>query len=295
MKLIEIEALKDIFLELLDDSKQLLLNAGLDEIEAIDYRTKMFTEYGFFDEAIAQKPITETNFITPGIFTIDGGEILNNPSYDCYVQEIAFEFLGFEHQRDSFRKLLEMFAGFIRGKTIIVYYDPETGVFHYNDGFTGGIKYNCLIETELPVLSETLQQSGYDRFQAYVNMTITVLLDIQLAAFSNFTVDGEAIPVIALEIKRKKVSKAFNIRTVEVESYAENQAITVVFSGIFKDSSLVCQKIKKGILESNHLNEAFIVEYEGNSYKMFMENGDISITAGSPVSYVVGLSTLREV
>lgn len=295
MKLIELEALKEIFLELLDNAKYTLLNAGLNEIDDIDYRSKMFTEYGVYDEEIQQLPSTSMNFQTPGLFVIDGGEVLNNPSYDCYTQEVAFEFLGFENQREAFRKLLEMFAGSIRGKTIQVYYDAITGKFHYNDGFTDGIKYNCIIETELPVLSETITQSGYDRFQAYINMDITVLVDIELGNDSMIQIDGEYVPVISLAIKRIKNKKIFNNRTIETRGYAENQAIVFAISGVLKGSSAVCQKIKKAILSSNYLNEPFILNYEGYEYKMFLETGDIEVSAGSPVSYQAAFSSLKEV
>lgn len=295
MKLIEINALKDIFLELLDESKYLLLNAGLNEIDDIDYRSKMFTEYGIYDESIKQVLNTETNFITPGLFVVDGGEILNNPNYDCYVQEVAFEFLGFEAQRESFRKLLEMFAGYIRGKSITIYYDTKTGVFHYNDGYTGGTKYNCVIETELPVLSETVQQSGYDRFQAYINMTITVLLDIELANDINFTVDGERVSIVSLNIKRNKLKKAFNVRTLETQSYAENQSISISFNGVLKGSSKASQKIKNSILTSSYLNEPFNIVYEGCTYKMFLEGGELEIIAGSPITYTAQFTTLKEI
>lgn len=295
MKLIEINALKDIFLEMLDEAKYTLLNAGLNEIDDIDYRSKMFTEYGIYDESIKQVVNTETKFITPGLFVVDGGEILNNPNYDCYVQEIAFEFLGFEAQRDSFRKLLEMFAGYIRGKSITVYYDKNTGKFHYDDGYTSGVKYNCVIETELPVLSETLQQSGYDRFQAYINMTITVLVDIELANNINFTVDNEKVSIVSLNIKRNKLKKAFNVRTLETQSYAENQSITILFNGVLKGSSPVSQKIKNCILTSNYLNEPFTIKYEGCTYTMFLEAGEIEVIAGSPITYTAQFTTLKEI
>ena len=295
MKLIELEALKDIFLELLDNAKYTLLNAGLNEIDDIDYRSKMFTEYGVYDEAIQQLPNTSMNFQTPGLFVIDGGEILNNPTYDCYIQEIAFEFLGFEEQRESFRKLLEMFAGYIRGKTIEVYYDTTTGFFHYDDGFTGGIKYNCVIETELPVFSETIQQSGYDRFQAYINMTFTALIDIELTNNSLLSIDGENIPITSLTLTRSKSVKTFNTRTIETKAYAENQAITISLGGVLQRSSKVCQKIKDAILSERYLNEPFMLTFENHTYKMFLNNGELSIEAGAPIVYAATFSTLKEV
>ena len=126
-------------------------------------------------------------------------------------------------------------------------------------------------------------------------MTITVLLDIELANDINFTVDGEKISIVSLNIKRNKLKKSFNVRTLETKSYAENQTISISFNGVLKGSSPVSQKIKNSILTSSYLNEPFNIVYDNCSYTMFLEGGELEVISGSPITYTAQFTTLKEI
>lgn len=295
MKLIEAHVLRDFFLDKLDDAKYMLSNAGVYEVNDINYRDLMFLEYAFYNEAIYTVPNTEQEFKTPGIFAVDGGAIINNPNYECYAQDVAFEFLGFEEQRDAFRKLLEMFTSLVRGMSFNVWYNSVTGEFTFDDPRKKSwTKYSCAVDTELPVLSECVNQSGFERFQAYVNFTITVMVDIELTNDTPFIIDGEVIPVTSLAIVRKKIKKTFNVRTEEMQSYAENQELQISFVSVVKKSSPVYQKIKRNIQSRECLNDLFIIEYDGYSYRMYLENGSIMADTGTPKQVQCSFSILKE-
>lgn len=306
MRIIGIDKLRELFLDILDNSRYALEQDNENAVKDLKFGTnpdanyydRIFTEYGLYNEEIIQTPADE-ELITPGIFTFDGADIVNNPSYDCYNEMVAFEFLGFESQREALRLLLEKFAGDIRGKTFNAWYDDHFDVLYYGDNIPEDTSklypLTCIISTDMPVLSDTFQQSGYDRFQAYINIDFTVLYDIDYNDDSSFKIDGEILPVSGLEISRTKTMKAFNVRNLETQSYGENQAITIAISGLFKNSSEVCNKIKRGILSNEYLNESYEIEYSGYKYKMFLNNGSINAVPGTSTTFSAAFSTLYEV
>lgn len=296
LKLLEAHVLRDFFLEQLDNAKYDLSNSGVYEVNDINYRDLMFLEYGFYNEAIYTVPNTEQEFQTPGIFTIDGGEIINNPQYNCYLQDVAFEFLGFEAQREPFRKLLEAFASRIRGMNFNIWYNPTTGEFIYDDPESNEwIKYICVCDTELPVFGESVNQSGFERFPSYINFSVSVMDDIELSNDSYLDIDGDVIPVTALVIHRKKTRKPFNVRTEETQSYAESQDFILSFNCVIKTSSEACKKMKRGILSKNYLNEKYVIKYDGYTYNMFLEDGKINAVVGAPKELEVSFAILKEV
>lgn len=305
MKIIELSKLREIFIELLEDSRQSLKAMHVSDIDDIKFGTdntdyphdKIFSEYGEYNENITTLPNTAQVLVTPGIFTVDTGEVLNNPNCECYMEKIAFEFLGFEEQREAMRKLLEAFSASLKSKEISVYYDSELDTFHYNDGNTNGVKYTLITSADFPVISDTIKQSGFNRFQAYVNIDFTALIDLELSNNIQFKVDGENISYTKLTVSRNKVKKTFNTRTVESEGYAENQTRTVSFISMLKPSSTVMKKFKADIELSSdaQLNQSYSVTYDGNTYTMFMESGSISNDVNEPAILQVSLSTLKGV
>ena len=301
MRIIDIASLRKLFLEYLDDAKMNLSNENFHDVDAIkfgtdandDFHDKIFLEQGFYDEAVVQVPETEEELITPGMFCYDGADMLNNPNYEAYNVMVAFEFLGFEKQRESFRRLLERYAVELRGKTLQISY--KDGEFKWGDELDNtGEVYDAIISVQYPVLSETVYQSGYDRFQAYINLDLTVLRNIQLANDTDFTIDGETIAYTDLDILRKKITKAFPVRTLDTKSYAENQSISFVVSGVVNTSTTIGQKIKNAILSSSYLNTSFQLAYDGNTYTMFMSDGSLSIKPGESILFTATFESLKE-
>lgn len=307
MRIIDINTLRKIFLELLDEAKYNVSLEGFGEAEDVrfgedpdsDYHEKIFTEYGIYNESIAQAPNNISGYITPGMFAYDGAEIINNPSFDAYNVMVAFEFLAFEEQREIFRKILEKLASNIRGKSFTIY---ELGPDEYVYDFTGNNipeaykkTYTAVIATEMPVLGETVQQSGYDRFSAYINMDLTVLsTDIELALAKDVTIDGKSMSLNSVIFQREKSTKAFNVRTKETQSYAENQTINISINGILRGDD-VSKKIENNILGSDFLNEKFTIRFRGHTYEMFLKSGQIELTPNSPLNFTAVFSTRKEV
>ena len=303
MRIIGIDQLRKLFLSFLDEAKYEIYTEGEPEVNDIlfghdknaQYHEKIYTEYGFYNEAIEQVPDIESELVTPGIFAYDGSEIINNQSYECYSELVAFEFLGFEKQRKMFRKLLERMATDIRGKTFTAYYDEERDILHYDDGVEEGTLLTFIISTDMPELSDTIQQSGYDRFSAYINMDITVIKDIVISDSDSFVIDGEIFPLSVAKISRQKNIKICNVRTKETESYAESQSLTIAISGLLNGSSELCKKLKRGILDPNYLNESYVVSYGGYTYKMLLTNGEIEVKPSDIINVTAAFTTIKEV
>lgn len=299
MKIIDNNTLRTIFLDMLDDAKYNLIQENHNEVSAIhfgtgDTRDHIFLEYGYYNEAIAQVPNTEEELITPGIFAYDGADIVNNPNYDCYNVMVALEFLGFESQRDAMRLLLERYATDLRGKSIDVY--EKDGVYTWGDNAdTTGNKYTCLISTEMPVLSETIEQSGYERFQAYINLDFTVLAGIIVANEDELTIDGETLSLTSFIISRDKSIKQYNVKSLERASYAESQTITFSISGMYNANKEASKKIKKAILTKDYMNTPFELAYAGYTYRMYMQKGEMNVSPNSPVTFTAIFSTLKEI
>lgn len=307
MRIVDINTLKNMFLELLDEAKYSLEQEGYRELSDVkfgsdsnaNYHDKIFSEYGYYDEAISQVPNTEEVLITPGLFAYDGAEIINNPSFDAYNILVAFEFLAFEKQRESFKRLLERLASDIRGKTFTLY---ELGPDNYEYDINN-VKvpskyeraYTVVISTEMPVMGDTTTQSGYDRFPAYINMDITVLTsDIELAIANDILIDGKSMAINSAVFQRDKSTKAFNVRTKETESYAENQAINISINGLLRGDD-VSKKIERNILGSDSLNEKFEISFRGYTYQMFLKTGNIELVPNNPLSFTAAFSTRKEV
>ena len=300
MRIIDRHELKKLFLGFLLEAKYELEADDLDVSDihfgkdpAYDNTECVFDEYQFYNEYIDQVNDLEEYLITPAIFAYDGADIINNPSYDCYSELVAFEFLGFEKQREAFRKLLEKFVTNIRGKTFIAYYDPNENKLHYDDGITVGDEITCIISVEMPELSDTISQSGYDRFQAYVNMDITVLSGIEYSNVSDFTIDNNTLPITTIKISRQKSTKAFNNRTEETLYYAENQTLVISIAGMLNKNSDICKKIEDSILDSDKLNNEFNINYKGHHYSMILSNGELDIVPGDTVSFNATFTTMK--
>lgn len=301
MRIIDINTLRLLFLDLLEDSRYALNDLEVNEVlfgdDGIGNHNRIYTEYGYYNEAIETVPETEEKLITPGLFLYDNVDIINNPNYDSYNVQAAFEFLGFERQREALRKLLEKYADDIRGKYIDFYL--YQGEWYYDsvpeDIKTNGEKFTAIISVEMPVLGTTFSQSGFDRFEAYINLDFTVVKDLELDKGESLKIDGEVFPYSTLSISRQKVAKVFNIKTKESTGYAESQAIGITLEALMQSDSTVMEKIKRGILSSDYLNESYTINYEGYTYKMYLSSGSISNSIGTIRTITASFSTLKEV
>ena len=126
MKMLDVYTMRSMLLEYLEDTRYKLSNNGYLEVNDIhfgsdtDEHDHIYTEYGYYNEAIQNVPDTEETLITPGIFAYDGADIINNPDYECYNAQVALEFLAFEKQRSAMRLLLESYVNDIKGKVVLV-------------------------------------------------------------------------------------------------------------------------------------------------------------------------------
>lgn len=303
MKMLDVYTMRSMLLDYLEDTRYKLSNNGYLEVNDIhfgsdtDEHDHIYTEYGYYNEAIQNVPDTEETLITPGIFAYDGADIINNPDYECYNAQVAFEFLAFEKQRSAMRLLLESYVNDIKGKVVTLYYYNDT--WYYGEDVSDDIKNNstpitAYISTEMPVLNNTISQSGYDRFQAYVNIDITILGNLVMPTDTSVSIDGENIIVSDMEINRIKTKKAYNVKSLEIKSYAEDQTITITIAGLLRSNDAFSTKLKSAILDSNQLNTSFVISYDGHTYTMFLDSGTLKLAYGSTISYQASFSLLKE-
>lgn len=303
MKMLDVYTMRSMLLEYLEDTRYKLSNNGHLEVNDIhfgsdtDEHDHIYTEYGYYNEAIQNVPDTEETLITPGIFAYDGADIINNPDYECYNAQVALEFLAFEKQRSAMRLLLESYVNDIKGKVVTLYYYNDT--WYYGEDVSDDVKNNsthitAYISTEMPVLNNTISQSGYDRFQAYVNIDITILGNLLMPTDTSVSIDGENIIVSDMEISRIKTKKAYNVKSLEIKSYAEDQTISITIAGLLRSNDAFSTKLKSAILDSDKLNTSFVISYDGHTYTMFLDSGTLKLAYGSTISYQASFSLLKE-
>lgn len=326
MNFIPASVLANISFTLLDDTKKNLIDMGFVDVDGIDTSNR-FLEWAQYNEEINTLPITAQEYKTPSLFSVDGGDVINNPDYDIYYEEVALEFLGFEAQRQIFRRLLESYVNYIRGKKITVYYSPYKDMYVYNkvnlntgreiqryeftyegndlfDGQNVGDyesddnicqKITLVMTTDYPNISETFNQSGFERFQAYVNFEYTVMSGITLSDDISFIVDGQKIPYTTLDINRVKTVEAYNVKTDELKHYAQNQSLNITFSGLLNTNNSTIRKIKEDILHSSYLNREYNIEIDGVAYSMLLKSGSISAKINEVATFSCELITRQEV
>jgi len=244
-----------------------------------DIQFELFKDQADFDGTILvptykdDEDAQKKNF---GLFRFLGGTVDPSRIMNVYLQRFSLEVLAFESYRDDIKTLLTTFASSL------------DGTLHQLSDSNGTFTV-ALTVTEFPVISETIDANGADKFISSLLIDLLVYEDLVHADGIVFKVDGVRIPFSSISFNRQMIEpvpdleKAFENRYVPTKSTHE-----VSVSGLYQLNTST-GKLMNWLFDETNLKDVYRVFYTDRS-KVFtkqylLSNFNLTVEEGQLLAY----------
>jgi hypothetical protein len=211
-----------------------------------------------------------------GLFRFIGGQVDPSQIVNVYLQRFSLEILAFDEYRDDIRNILTTYASSIDGR---IYQMTEN-----DDIFALAITV-----TEFPIISETLDANGADKFIASIIIDILIYQDLVHADGITFMIDGVKVPYKSISFNRKMIDPVPDLEKAYQNRYVPTKSVEdIEVSGLYQNNQAT-SKVIDWIFDETRLQDVFRVFYTDNvkvkTGVYLMVNDILKVDEGQLLSY----------